>query len=340
MIKVKKYKVENVPVYDIEVEDNHNFYADGVLVKNCEVLQPVLPIQDINDENGMIGLCTLSAVNLLETQLEEIPEVCEIIVRVLDEILDYQKYPIKAVENFVKRYRSLGVGITNLAGLIAARGHEYSSTPEVLELIDRYMEHISYYLIDTSVKLAKKKGKCEWFNKTWYSDGVLPYDRANQAAKNLTERSLELDWETLRDSVKKYGMRHSTLLCTSPTETSSLTQNSTNGMDPVREIITKKFEKQVVPNPKTSTYTLAFDVDNKTINEITATIQKWTDMGISMNHYYDKDNFEGGQVPMSVLLQDWIYAYKLGIKTMYYCYTKGEDSSKEESGCVGGACQI
>lgn len=337
-----KERIETNRIYALFI-DNANSqspFTDTVKMTNlcCEILQPTVPMNSIDDENGRVGLCTLSAINLLETPDEEMENVCDTIVRLLDEVLDYQDYPVKAVENFNKDYRSLGVGVTNFAAWLAKKGLKYEADEATIQATDEKFEDISYYLTSASVNLAKKKGKCRAFNKTKYANGEFPIDLANKNAKALCGRKLKHDWKELSERVSKHGIRNATLMAISPTETSSIVQNSTNGIDPPRSPVVKKFSTQVVPNLGEVEYKYAFDCDNEDIIKIVATMQKYMDMGISTNLYYDKKKFPEGKIPLKLAIQHFVLSAKLGLKTLYYCYTRQDNA--ETITCSGGACAI
>jgi ribonucleoside-diphosphate reductase alpha chain len=351
MIKIKKL-LNREAVYDISVKDNHNFYANKILVHNCvEVTHPTKPIQHIDDPEGEIGICVLSAINVLEIKDDQdLIDTCDTIVRMLDEIIDYQEYFTKAAENFTKKRRSLGIGITNLAALLAKNNLKYMDA-EAPNFVDTLMEKIQYHLIASSVELAKEKGRCEKFNTTKYSLGVLPIDTYKKKVDQVVTRKPSLDWDELRQRVLTHGMRHSTLTAMMPCESSSVIQNSTNGIEPPRSLLTYKGSKAnsvplLVPNYSTykNKYTLQFDMpDNTGYINIVAAIQKWTDMAISANLYYNYDHYPNKALPDSVILKELLYAYSMGVKTLYYSNTYDGDkqsATDEGSGCVGGSCTI
>jgi ribonucleoside-diphosphate reductase alpha chain len=290
------------------------------------------PITDVNSDEGEIALCNLGGLNLgilkgrdtfhlMEKPLKDI-------VRALDTVIEIQEYPVKAAEKQLKR-RSIGVGVTNFAYWMAKNGLKYEDE-EALPLIDELFEHFQYYLIKASMELAKERGACEWFNKTKYAEGVMPFDNVNEEVKNLVKRPLTLDWDWLREQVKLHGMRNSVLSAQMPVESSSMVNNSTNGIEPPRELVTVKTNKSgasttmVVPEGKklANKYTLAWDIiDNSSVNKIVAVIQKYLDQAISVNHYYNPTLFEGNQIPAKVIIKDIVEFYKLGGKNLYYANT-------------------
>ncbi len=362
MLKIKKLK-EKSDVYDITVKDNHNFYANNILVHNClEVNHPLIPINDVNDKDGEIGVCVLAAVNWLEIKDDdEMKSVCNVIVRMLDSLIDHQDYFVPAAENFAKKRRSLGVGVSNLAAVLAKEGLKYwdSKTPN---FVAKWMEKQSYYLIDASVEMAKELGKCEKFDRTKFSQGILPIDTYKRDIDEFIIEPLHMDWEGLRAKIMQHGMRHSTLTAVMPVESSSIIQSSTNGIEPPRSAISFKGSKSnilpvVIPgiDKHKDDYTFAFDMpSNEGYLKVAAAIQKFTDMSISTNTYYVPARYPNNKVPVQEVIKDILTAYKYGIKNLYYANTDDGDKQTvmedktiqqkqvivQESGCESGACAL
>jgi len=351
-------RLETGRIYSMNIDsaNEHGSWDVPCYMSNLcqEIIHPTVPIKDVNDETGQIGICILSALNLLELGNErEIAKACQIAVRTLDSVIDYQEYPVVAGETFTKYRRSLGIGITNLAGFLAKNKLKYED-PEALNLVHEVMEQIQWNLINASVDLAKEKGACDGFGETKYFKGLLPVDWYKKTVDDIIKPVYNMDWEALRKRVQKYGMRHSTLSAIMPCESSSVIQNSTNGIEPVRSmLIYKKAKngvlKQLVPNYKTrkNFYTMAWEMtDNKAIMNIAAVIQKFVDMSMSTNLYYNYEHFEGGNIPLSAIIKDQVYAYKYGLKNLYYANTPdgdgafGGDTDMDDGGCAGGACAI
>lgn len=339
---------------NIDHVNTHSAFKDPITMSNLcvEITLPTSPMNDYlnTDDSGEIALCVLSAINLgTIKELSDLEGISENIVRSLDNVIEHQDYPVKAAEKMLKR-RSIGVGVTNLAYWMAKNNLSYNSTEDLARL-DELFEAVQYYLLKASNKLAKEKGACEWFDRTTYSDGVLPIDTYNKNVDSLVPFELRYDWESLRESIKTYGLRNSTLTAQMPCESSSLITNSTNGIEPVRSLIIAKQSKagilsMVVPefSKLKNKYTKAFDVSNSNMNNIVAVQQKWFDQAISLNHYYDVNKRPDKKISMSEVTKDVLNAYKLGIKTLYYANT--EDGSTDDyesnmgSGCEGGACSI
>lgn len=317
-----------------------------------EITLPTKPLNDINDENGEISLCTLAAFNLGEIKdLSELEELAEILVSALDAILDYQDYPIKAAEISSKNRRSLGVGVINYAYYLAKNGLKYSDG-SANNLTHKTFEAIQYYLIKASMNLAKEEGPCAWFDQTKYSQGIMPIHTYKKEIDEVHTQELVLDWDSLSADVVKYGMKNSTLTALMPSETSSQISNATNGIEPPRGLVTIKASKdgilkQVVPEIERlgSQYELLWQMpSNKGYLELVGIMQKFVDQAISANTSYDPVKFEGGKVPMRVLLKDLLTSYRLGLKTLYYHNTRDhsgtDDVEPEDDGCDGGACKI
>ncbi len=322
-----------------------------------EIALPTKPLNDVNDPNGEIALCTLSAFNLGAIEhLGELEELAELAVRALDSLLDYQDYPIPAAFQASMNRRTLGVGVINYAYYLAKNGVKYSDG-SANALTHRTFEAIQYYLMKASNKLAQEFGPCPLFNETTYSEGIMPIDTYKKDLDKVCNEALQLDWEQLRKDVVKHGLRNSTLSALMPSETSSQISNATNGIEPPRGHISIKASKdgilkQVVPEYERlkNQYELLWDMPNNDgYISLVAIMQKFVDQTISANTNYDPAKFDGGKVPMKVLLKDLLTAYKLGVKTMYYHNTRDgasdvqEDiklAAPEDDGCAGGACKI
>lgn len=316
-----------------------------------EIALPTKPLDNINDETGEIALCTLSAVNLGKVEnVSDIEEPAELIVRALDALLDYQDYPVKAAENGSMRRRTLGVGVINYAYYLAKNGVRYSDD-SALGLTHQTFEALQYYLLKASNKLAKEQGACPAFNETTYSQGILPIDTYKKDLDQICQEPLHLDWETLRSEITTHGLRNSTLTALMPSETSSQIANATNGIEPPRGLVSIKASKdgilkQVVPeiDKLKDQYELLWQMPNNDgYLKLVAIMQKFVDQSISANTNYDPVRYEGGRVPMKILLKDLLNAYKLGVKTLYYHNTRdgaNDAQADMEDDCAGGACKI
>lgn len=346
-------RLETGRIYSMNIDtaNEHGSWNVPVHMSNLcqEIIHPTKPIKSIDDPEGEIGICILSALNLLELQGEkDIENVCRVAVRTLEAVIDYQDYPVLAGENFTKNRRSLGIGITNLAGFLAKHKMKYGEKG-ALQLVHETMEQIQWNLISASCELAQEKGPCAKFSDTKYADGKLPIDWYKKSVDKLVEPVYNMDWEELRERVKKYGLRHSTLSAQMPCESSSVIQNSTNGQEPVRSLlISKKAKngvlKQLVPNyhMRKNFYDIAWDMrDNKALLDTAAVMQKFIDMSMSTNLYYNYSHYEDGIIPLSVIIKDQIYGYKYGLKNFYYANTPDADGETEKNlNCESGACAI
>ncbi|MDT7848200.1 class 1a ribonucleoside-diphosphate reductase subunit alpha [Methylophilus sp. VKM B-3414] len=317
-----------------------------------EIALPTKPLNDINDTEGEIALCTLSAFNLgaLES-LDELEGLAELVVRALDALLEYQDYPVKAALNATNKRRSLGVGVINYAYYLAKNGTSYTDEA-ALGLTHRTFEAIQYYLLKASVQLSREFGACGAFNETTYAKGILPIDTYKKDLDAVCSEPLHLDWESLRQEIQKDGLRNSTLTALMPSETSSQIANATNGIEPPRGLVSVKQSKdgilrQVVPeiDRLRNQYQLLWRIpSNDGYLKLVGVMQKFVDQSISANTNYDPTRFEGGRVPMKQLLKDLLQAYKLGVKTLYYHNTRDGASEggteAEDDGCASGACKI
>jgi len=317
-----------------------------------EIALPTQPMNDINDPNGEIALCTLSAFNLGAIEsLDELEGLSDLAVRALDSLLDYQNYPMPAAYNATIGRRTLGIGVINYAYYLAKNGVFYSNG-SANNLTHRTFEAIQFNLLKASNELAKEKGACPKFNETRLSQGILPIDTYKRSIDNITGEPLHLDWEGLRESIKKHGVRNSTVSALMPSETSSQISNATNGIEPPRGLISVKASKdgilkQVVPEYKRlkNNYELLWNIpSNEGYLELVGIMQKFIDQTISANTNYDPSRFDGGKVPVKQILKDILTAYKLGVKTMYYHNTRDGASENmiggDDEDCEGGACKI
>ena len=315
-----------------------------------EIALPTKPMEDVNDPDGEIALCTLSAFNLgAIDSLDELEGLAELAVRALDSLLDYQDYPVPSALNATMGRRTLGIGVINFAYYLAKNGVYYSNG-SANNLTHRTFEAIQYYLLKASNELAKEQGACPKFNETRLAKGILPVDTYKKEIDKITNEPLHLDWEGLRESIKAHGVRNSTVSALMPSETSSQISNATNGIEPPRGLISIKASKdgilkQVVPEYQRlkDNYELLWNIpSNEGYLELVGIMQKFVDQTISANTNYDPARFEGGKVPVKQILKDILTAYKLGVKTMYYHNTRdgASDQDAQDDGCEGGACKI
>ena len=326
---ILKERAETGRIYIMNIDhcNTHSSFKDKVYMSNLcqEITLPTDPIDHI-DGDGEIALCILSAINVGKINRRyELEPLCDLAVRALEEIIDHQNYPIVAAEKSTKARRSLGIGYIGLAHYLAKKGYKYDQKLAWRQ-VDKLTEAFQYYLLKTSNQLAKEKGKCEYFDKTKYADGILPIDTYKKEVDEIVKRDLTFDWEWLRKEIKEHGLRHSTLSAQMPSESSSVVSNATNGIEPPRDYLSIKKSKkgplkQVVPDyaKLKNNYTLLWDMKgNEGYINIVAVMQKYFDQAISGNWSYNPENYEDNQVPVSVMAQDLLTTYKYGWKTSYY----------------------
>ena len=343
ILDLLKERAETGRIYLMNIDhcNTHSSFLDKVNMSNLcqEITLPTDPIQHIDGE-GEIALCILSAVNVGKLKnLEEMENLCDLAVRGLEELIDYQEYPVKAARESTLNRRSLGVGYIGLAHFLAKQGHSYDS-PEATKAVHDLTEAFQYYLLKSSNQIAREKGACGYFDRTKYAHGILPIDTYKKDVDELVPHDLSLDWGTLREAIRQFGLRHSTLSAQMPSESSSVVSNATNGIEPPRGYLSVKKSKkgplkQIVPQYQTlkNNYTLLWDMPNNTgyIN-IVAVMQKFFDQAISGNWSYNPLNYPNNEIPVSVMAQDFLTTYKYGWKTSYYqnTYDVKEDEDKEE----------
>ncbi len=339
-----KERAETGRIYIMNIDhcNSHSSFLDKVNMSNLcqEITLPTVPINHIDDPQGEIALCILSAVNVGKlNNLNEMEELCDLSIRALDELIDYQDYPVEAARVSTKSRRSLGIGYIGLAHYLARHGVKYEDR-ESWKLVHDLTESFQYHLLKASNKLAQEKGACEYFNRTKYSQGILPIDTYKTDVDEIVPNELNYDWETLRSEIQAHGLRHSTLSAQMPSESSSVVSNETNGIEPPRDYLSVKKSKkgplkQIVPSYQTlkKNYTLLWDMPNNTgyIN-IVAVMQKFFDQAISGNWSYNPENYPDNEVPASVMAQDLLTTYKYGWKTSYYqnTYDSKSDGDTEE----------
>jgi len=329
ILDLLKERAETGRVYIMNIDhcNDHSSFKDKVYMSNLcqEITLPTTPLQHI-DGGGEIALCILSAVNVGKVKSDdELEDLCDLAVRGLEELIDYQEYPVAAAERATKARRSLGVGFIGLAHYLAKLGFKYDSQ-EAWDAVHGLSESFQYYLLKSSNELAKEKGACTGFIRTKYSDGILPIDTYKKDVDGITSLKYEHNWESLRKSIVEHGLRHSTLSAQMPSESSSVVSNATNGIEPPRGYLSIKKSKkgplkQIVPQYQSlkNNYTLLWDMPNNTgyIN-IVAVMQKFFDQAISGNWSYNPENYPDNEVPVSVMASDFLTTYKYGWKTSYY----------------------
>jgi ribonucleoside-diphosphate reductase alpha chain len=343
-----KERAETGRIYIMNIDhcNSHSSFLDKIEMSNLcqEITLPTKPLQHIDDTDGEIALCILSAINVGKIRdNEDLEGLCDLAVRSLDELIDFQGYPVKAAEIATKNRRSLGIGYIGLAHFLAKHGVKYEDSA-AWKLVHDLSEAFQYYLIKSTVQLAKEKGACGYNSRTKYAQGILPIDTYKKDVNEIVPNELKYDWELLRELVKQYGVRNSTLSAQMPSESSSVVSNATNGIEPPRGYLSIKKSKkgplkQIVPQYQTlkNNYTLLWDMSGNTgyIN-IVAVMQKFFDQAISGNWSYNPENYADNEVPVSVMAQDLLTTYKYGWKTSYYqnTYDIKTDEAEESTSSV------
>jgi len=356
ILDLLKERAETGRMYLMNIDhcNSHSSFLDKVNMSNLcqEITLPTKPIQHIDDPDGEIALCILSAINVGKiNRLEELEDLCDLSVRGLEELIDYQGYPVKAAENSTKKRRSLGIGFIGLAHYLAKNGEHYDDS-SAWQLTHDLTEAFQYYLLKSSNQLAKEKGKCEHFDRTKYSQGILPIDTYKSDVDEIVPNKLNYDWESLRTSITTHGLRHSTLSAQMPSESSSIVSNATNGIEPPRDYLSVKKSKQgplkqIVPSYSylKNNYTILWEMKNNDgYIKIISVMQKFFDQAISGNWSYNPEHFEDNEVPVSVMANDLLTTYKYGWKTSYYQNTNDLKSDeidvKESLDKLLGECSV
>ena len=344
ILSILKERAETGRLYIMNIDhcNSHSSFLDKVNMSNLcqEITLPTTPLQHI-DGKGEIALCILSAINVGKiNRLDELENLCDLAVRGLEELIDYQNYPVEAAERSTLARRSLGIGYIGLAHYLAKQGFKYDD-PEAWKSVHQLSESFQYHLLKSSNAVAKEKGACEYFNRTKYSKGLLPIDTYKTDIDEFCEGELSYDWDNLRNDIQEFGLRHSTLSAQMPSESSSVVSNATNGIEPPRAYLsTKKSKKgplkQIVPQYGSlkNNYTLLWDMkDNDGYIKIVSVMQKFFDQAISGNWSYNPENYDNNEVPVSVMAGDLLKTYKYGWKTSYYQNTydqKGDEPQLTE----------
>jgi len=341
ILDLLKERAETGRVYIMNIDhcNEHSSFLDKVNMSNLcqEITLPTTPLHHIDGE-GEIALCILSAINVGKiNKLEELENLCDLAVRGLEELIDYQHYPVEAARISTLARRSLGIGYIGLAHYLAKNGYKYED-PEAWKSVHDLSESFQFYLLKSSNQVAREKGACEYFSRTKYFKGLLPIDTYKRDIDEFCGTELSHDWDNLRVSIQEHGLRHSTLSAQMPSESSSVVSNATNGVEPPRAFLsTKKSKKgplkQIVPQYGSlkNNYTLLWDMkDNDGYIKIVAAMQKFFDQAISGNWSYNPENYDNNEVPVSVMAGDLLKTYKYGWKTSYYQNTYDTKSDVDE----------
>jgi len=334
----ERYETGRIYILNADHVNTHSSFKDNIYMSNLcqEITLPTEPLTDVNKSNGEIAMCILSNVNFGKLEnIDELDNLTDLLVRFLDELIDYQEYPVKVAEKSTKNRRSLGIGVSDVFNFLAKHNLNFDDN-KGRKVIHEYMERFQYGLIKASNNLAKEKGACKYYNRTKYSDNIFPIDTYEKNVDEIVPNQLLCDWNSLRNQVKQYGLRNSALSAIPPAASSSIVSNSTAGIDPVRKLLIAKMSKfgplkQLVPGFETykDNYPLAWDIDNEEYLKFVAIFQKFLDQSISTNMYYDVSKYDKNKVPVRDLIRHEGIAYKYGLKTLYYL--NSNDNSGEAS---------
>ena len=347
-------RIENGVYYILNIDEanRNNVYGESVTQSNIclEFISPTKPLSSLNRESPDIGVCILGNINQGTVNEKRLPEITELIVFAQNEIKDRQVHPTQQANEYVKQYASLGLGFANHSYFLAKNSVKYGSK-EALLLHDRWMEHFQYGLIKASMEYAKERGySAPMFYKNAYAKGLMPQDRYKKTVDELVQRELECDWDTLRKEVKEYGLWNCALSMIPPSETSSVIGGMTSSIEPIKDIITIKDTKegnliQVAPEALklSDKYDYTFNRKDMTSSYIKhlAVTQKWIDMGISGNTFYNPELYEDKKIPEKQVMSDIFMLKKYGVKTLYYSNIYVEDEiENEDENCAGGGCSV
>ena len=342
-LSLLKERAETGRLYIMNIDhcNSHSSFKDKVNMSNLcqEITLPTDPINHIDDSAGEIALCILSAINVGKLRdLDEIEDLASLAVRGLEELIDYQEYPVSAARRSTLSRRSLGIGYIGLAHYLAKKGLKYDN-PDAYREVHKLTEAFQYNLLKASNEIAQEKGPCDGYERTKYHDGILPIDTYKKEVDEIVSPEYHYDWESLRVSIATHGLRHSTLSAQMPSESSSVVSNATNGIEPPRDYLsTKKSKKgvlkQIVPQYNTlkNNYTLLWDMpSNEGYVKIVSVMQKFFDQAISGNWSYNPTHFANNEIPVSVMAQDLLTTYKYGWKTSYYQNTYDNKKDEDEN---------
>lgn len=369
----ERYETGRIYILNSDYINKHSSFKDHIYMSNLcqEITLPTFSIEDVTKSDGEIAMCILSNINLGKIDsIEELDSLTELLVRFLDELIDYQTYSVPSAEKSTKSRRSLGIGVSDVFHFLAKNNLCYDSLHGRIK-IHEYMERFQYGLLKASNKIAREKGPCTYYKRTKYSDNIFSIDTYEKSVDEIVPNILHCNWDQLRKEIKKYGLRNSALSAIPPAASSSMVSNSTAGVDPARKLLISKISKygplkQLVPEfgMYKKNYTLAWDINNEEYVKFIAVFQKFIDQSISTNFYYDAKKYEGNKVPMRDLIKDELTAYKYGLKTLYYLnsndnsgdlsqkmaqmteistidYNKGiRENNQMEDPCGSGACSI
>jgi ribonucleoside-diphosphate reductase alpha chain len=313
----------------------HTIYQSNLC---CEILLPTKPFKRLDDAEGRIALCTLGSINWgAFRNPEDMRRACRILQRSLCNILDYQDFLSIQSQLSNDEIQPLGIGVTNLAYWHAKRGLQYGNADALAE-VKSWMEHQAYYLTEATVELARERGACKDSARTWYGQGIFPWERRATGVNELTDFQPELDWEPLREQMKQHGVRNATLMAIAPVESSSVVINSTNGIEMPMSLITVKESKagsltQVVPeyHRLKNRYQLMWEqTDCIGYLKTAAVLQAYVDQSISTNTFYNPAHWPDRKVPTTIIASNLMLSHRWGIKTFYYSLINKQGAKSRE----------
>lgn len=285
-------------------------------------------------KTGEIALCNLASINLVEWDKmdeKQKQELTDIVVRGLDNTIDIANYPVLEAKYSNLQYRFLGIGVSNYANYLATK-QTVIDEENALDLTRDVFEELSYLLIKSSMELAKIKGKFSKFDETEWAKGILPIDKANKLALNLTKKQPNYEkWNALRHDIKLYGLRNATIMAIAPTATTGKSINATECTEPIQQLFYK--EDGIINIPTLAPelkknrkyYKKAVECDQYMLLKLAAIRQCYIDQSQSVNIYFSKIT------SATEFMMLHLFGFSLGMKTFYYCKTEKEVSDVCES---------
>jgi len=344
---------ENSAYYLMNVDEvNQNSPYTETIYQSNICMEEVSPTKDLSPDRQNepdIAICVLANVNQGKVGIDELFEITELLVRLQTHIMVRQVHPMPQANAYVHQYRSIGIGLSNHAYWLASQGLRYGSK-KTMVLHDEWMEYFQYGLIKASMELAKEIGPAPvFFERSTYAQGIMPLDRYKRTVDELVPPVQRLDWNWLRAQVIKHGMANIALSMVPPAESSSVPSSQTNGLEPIKDLLTMKETKgginaQFAPEPLklADKYDFAYTTKDMTQRYLTsvAITQKWIDKSISANRFYNPELYKDGLIPLSAMHSDLYYAKYYGIKTFYYTNTYVADVEDNKLGCAGDGCSV
>jgi len=289
--------------------------------------------------------CNLVSLNLANLDIQDIPGVSQIAVRMLDNTIELTHPPFTDAKNHNNRYRTIGVGCMGLADWLAKRRLNYDHLAD----ISRLFEEIGYWCTQSSMELAKERGTYPAFPGSDWQKGLLIGSKPVQWFQQNAAKPER--WEKLADDIQTHGIRNSHITAIAPNTSSSLVQGCTASILPVySRFFYDKWAKGTVPiAPPFIGNCFWFYPENKTMDQTkvvkaVAAMQQWIDTGISMELLF---NLNAGvyfseeperSLNAKDIFETLVLAWREGCKAIYYIRTVQKDDFKDSSeGCVACA---